>query len=159
MLCRTVAVFALATFLCGCQTTPPEKNLVSEEVRAALSAPSSVELLSLDPVADHSVKGFYGWTVLGRTTLSDQAASRLLSELKKGIPTFSGPVVECFTPRHGLRIEHSGKTVDLVICFECYRCLTYLDGKEDGFSVTRDPQPAFDAELTRAGMELAKKPS
>src|SRR6266511_2767014 len=40
----------------------------------------------------------------------------------------------CFNPRHGLRAEMNGKSVDLVICFECSGLIVYA-GKEKGVAV------------------------
>jgi hypothetical protein len=55
---------------------------------------------------------------------------------------------------------HEGKTVDVLICFECYWVYVYLDDKEepaDRIAITRDAQPLFDKVLRDAGIPLAKK--
>ena len=49
------------------------------------------------------------------------------------------------------------KTVDLVICFQCLSVQVYVHGKRvDGFLITDDPQPEFDAILRAAGIKLPK---
>jgi hypothetical protein len=65
---------------------------------------------------------------------------------------------KCFLPRHGIRVTADGKTIDLVICFECSWIYIYY-GDKDGPHVTTSggPQPAFDKVLKDNGVPLPKK--
>jgi hypothetical protein len=66
-------------------------------------------------------------------------------------------VAGCFIPRHGLRLKGGGKTVDLVICFQCLSAEVFVDGeRQKGFLTSGEPQTEFDATLKAAGVQLPK---
>jgi hypothetical protein len=121
-----------------------------------LEKAGEIELYSLDP-SERGVKdGFHGWKVLGKTTVKDaETVKKLAAAFKKGVEENKGIAAACFNPRHGIRLTHDGKTVDLVICFECYSVQEFVADKQGkGCLVTRSPQPAFDKVLKDAGVAL-----
>jgi hypothetical protein len=135
-----------------------------EQARAILSKAATFELYSLQPLKDKKAADgpgrLYGWKVLGKTTVkrADKAGKELLAGLEKAIGKGGG--AECFDPRHAIHAEHEGKSVDLVICFECHWVNVYLDGKNKLVSqLTVDPsiEPLFDKVLRDAKIPLAKK--
>jgi hypothetical protein len=144
----------------------PAKNELPPAVQAVLDKASTVELLSLDPAGiaktdDVPEKDrFHGYRVLGRTTLKDADPRKaVLAALDKGIKDSDGKVARCFNPRHGIRASADGKSVDLVICFECLQIQAYQgEVRNGGALTTRSPQPLFDKTLRDAGAELAPQP-
>ena len=65
---------------------------------------------------------------------------QLLDALYKGIADSDGNGAKCFDPRHGIRASVDGKTVDLVICFECSWVYVFYDKDENrrGVAVTTE---------------------
>src|SRR5262249_56401493 len=90
-----------------------------------------LELYSLAR-SERGVKdGFHGWKVLGSTTVKDaETVKKLAAAFKKGVEENNGIVAACFNPRHGIRLTHDGKTVDLVICFECFSVQEFVADKQ-----------------------------
>jgi len=132
-------------------------NKLPDNVRAALDRADALEVYSLDPSERNAKDGFHGWKVLGKTTLKDQAKRKeVLEALEKGMAE-STAGARCFIPRHGVRAAYGGRSVDLVICFECGWVYVY-DGDRDGPHLTTNgkPQPAFDKVLRDANVPLPK---
>jgi hypothetical protein len=133
---------------------------IPAEVKAALEKADSWELYSLDPEQrkDPPKVAFHEWRVLGKTTVKDaDTRKRLLAALEMGAKTNDGTVADCFNPRHGVRVKSGGKTVDLVICFECYKTVIYTGGeKTGGYKTERSPQTALNKVLTDAKVPLPK---
>jgi hypothetical protein len=87
----------------------------------------------------------------------DADRKRLADALRLGAEDNFGMAAGCFIPRHGLHLVGGGKTVDLVICFQCLQVQVFENGKETkGFLTSHDPQPEFDAILKAAGVKLPK---
>ena len=129
------------------------------EAAKLIEQADSFDLYSLNPESEGEDKnGFHGYTVLGKTTLKDKATrEKVLAAIKKGVGDSDGKAARCFIPRHGVHAVHKGKTVDLVICFQCLQIRVFVDGKRtQGFLTTGEPQKAFDATLKAARIELAK---
>ena len=137
-------------------------NAIPAAAAEALAKPDSVELLSLDPdrPKDKPKDDFHGWKVLGRTTIKDDAArKKLTADLAAAAEASEGLAAACFNPRHGLCVTRNGKTIDLVICFECLQVQVFEGDKDAGeFLITDTPQPAFDKVLRDAGVTLPAKP-
>jgi hypothetical protein len=169
-----VACVALGVALAAADEKKDEKkddNKLPDAIKAVLDKADSLEIYSLDPSLQLPVKDkekepekdpkdkFNGWKVLGKTVVKDKPAKdELLTALYKGVKDNEGVVAACFIPRHGIRATADGKTVDLVICFQCLQIYCFVDGKrEGGCLVTRSPQPAFDKVLKDANVPLAPK--
>ncbi len=140
------------------------ENKLPDKARAILAKADQIELYSLDPVTPvkKGAQGFHDWTVLGKTVLKGDAGKRLVAALEKGIAENKGEAARCFQPRHGIRATAKGKTVDLVICFECLQVYVYYDKTEkrdQTVLTTGSPEPTLDKALKDAGVRLAEKPA
>ena len=78
-----------------------------------------------------------------------------MAALHEGIANNDGTEAHCFWPRHALQTIDGGKTVDYVICFECFHVHVYEEGGPRYEKTTREPQAVFDQHLTRAGIPIA----
>ena|ERR1700722_1663745 len=140
-----------------------KKNVIPDNVKTILENATEYEVYSLDSDPGEGDKdGFHRWKVLGKTTVTNEKKrTTLLEALSKGVADNKGEAAKCFIPRHGLRATHDGKTVDLVICFQCMQVYVYDDPKSDKktktFLTTGSPEEAFDKVLKDAGVTLAKK--
>src|SRR5262245_33583320 len=126
-----VPLLVLATAgMIGCAGKSPASK-IPEIARVALEKADEFELLSILP--DHQQEkpkdDFHGWKVLGRTQIKNaDTRKKLVAALEKGVGENDGIIANCFNPRHGIRATHEGKTVDFVICFECFQVYLYADG-------------------------------
>jgi hypothetical protein len=126
------------------QITP--NNRIPETVERLLGKAKLFELYSLDPErkTDKGGKivpvkdGFHDWEVLGKTEVKGEAErKRLADALRFAAEDNFGMVAACFIPRHGIRLKGDGKTVDLVICFECLSVEVFVNGeRKEGFLTT-----------------------
>jgi hypothetical protein len=143
--------------LSGCSS-----NRLAPDARTILDRADEIELLSLDPDRDSKAKytdTFHGYGVMGKTTLSASVdRAKLLKALYQGIHTSDGMVAACFIPRHGIQATHDGKTVHLVICFQCMQIHVYVDGRQSSVLTTSAPASVFNQILTDAGVPLPKQP-
>jgi hypothetical protein len=161
MLARRTLCFALAVVAAGCASIPPaaDNNRMPADVQTVLDRCDEIELYSLDPARNLDTEKpkdeFHGWKVLGKTTLKTGDRKAVLAALNKGIKDSDGTVAACFNPRHGIKATHDGRTVELVICFECLSMqVNYGDGKTVSLTTTSTPQRAFDEALTDAKVPL-----
>jgi hypothetical protein len=109
------------------------QNKLPDAAKAVLDNAASLEIYSLQPEqakpgADES-KLFHGYPILAKATVKDEDKKKVLEALYKGIADNKGIAANCFIPRHGLRATNEGKTIDLVICFECLQ-VDLWDGKD-----------------------------
>jgi hypothetical protein len=94
-----------------------EERQLPEQAKAILAKATTFEVYSLEPdeeekPSDKSPR-LYEWKVLGKTRLkrADKPGTELLAAFEKGIG--EGVGARCFIPRHAIRAEHEGKSVDL----------------------------------------------
>ena len=167
-MCRMILLVSAALFLTAAMAPvhgdKDKTNKIPDAVVAVLEKADKWELFALDPVIvkgkeDKKDKGkddkaetrFHGWKVIGKTEVKDaETRTMLLASLKKGVAANKGEFALCFNPRHAIRATVEGKTVDLVICFECLRARSVVDGKMTEFLLTNAPQAAFDTVLVDA---------
>ena len=136
-----------------------DKNRPSDVVREVLDKAEQLKLLSLDPNARGGGPGYFnGYKVLGSTLVKDkETRKKLLTAFYKGVADSEGVVAACFTPRHGIRATSGGKTVDLVICFQCFSLQIFGPGKEKGgLLIVESPRDTFNKILTDAKVPLPK---
>jgi hypothetical protein len=173
---------ALLVLLSGCVAIAPnESDAKSNQLPSAaaklLDRADRVEVLSVDPAMrdrpqmvkpdgtpvppppPDTREDFHGFSVLGKTTVNGLLARRnVVSAVKRGIADSDGSVAACFLPRHGVRATVDGKTVDLVICFQCNSIRVYVDGEQAGTVLTAETsRDALDKVLTAAGVPLAPR--
>jgi hypothetical protein len=125
----------------------------------AMRNADSFELLSLDPERGRDDADFHRFKVLGRTMVTDPATrKRLYSALQSGARWNLPFPAMCFNPRHGIRVTAGGRTVDLVICFECSQVQVWQGGSHlTTFIVGQSPESVFDQALRDTGLPLAPK--
>lgn len=105
---------------------------------------------------------FHNYPVLGKFQVKDQKLKeQLLAAFYKGVEDGDKEeAAACFNPRHGIRAQHNGKTVDLVICFECHQFEMYPQRKR-GYDryvpITNSPQDTFDRALRSANVPLGHR--
>jgi hypothetical protein len=121
-----------------------------ELLALSFDAPTTPELLA-DP------QRFHGFEVLGRTTVTDEATrTQALDLIGRACRENDGMIAACFSPRHGVRAVHGGRTVDLVICFECYSLHVYADGALAQYGdLARSQEPELSALYRAAGLPIA----
>jgi hypothetical protein len=140
-----------------------EENTLPDQAKAILLKAEQIELYSLEPEPDKDKDKdkdtLQGWKILGKTVLKDASVRKsALNAVENGIGKGRG--AKCFDPRHALRATHDGKTVDLVICFECGWVYVYYDKKAERAATlvtSSKPQETLDKILKDAGVPLAKK--
>jgi hypothetical protein len=149
-------LFALAV---PCGADEKEKSL-PEEMKTVLEKADLIELISVNPERpkEKPKENVGGYAILGKTELKDEKRREVLDAMEKGIAA-GGPGARCFIPRHAIRATHDGKTVELVICFECAWVYTYVNGERTKTTLTtaKTPEPALDKILKDAGVMLAPK--
>jgi hypothetical protein len=149
-----VGVVALGTVGCSRGAEIPA------DAKAALETAGEWELYSLDPKrqTDPPKDAFHGWKVLGKATVKEaDTRKKLLAALDKGAADNKGIAAACFNPRHGIRVKAGDKTIDVVVCFECFSASVYTGDERTGsFLTTASPQPALDKVLTDAKVPLPK---
>ena len=155
---RSVAVALVGLVAFSGAAAAQEKQL-PEAATAVLDKAKEFTLYSLEPLERaEKDKSLHGWKVLGQTPVkAADTRSGLLDTVKKNVAGAGRDGIKCFDPRHAIRAAVDGKTVDLVICFECGWVYVYVDGKDAGrIIMLRDGQPGFDQILKAAGVPLAK---
>jgi hypothetical protein len=155
-------------------------SVLAWEFKTANNTPATRALRSIDPASVRMVlysinprkiwqgesaapdrKYFRNYRVIGSTEIvSPEERARVLDAFAKSVFDFvSGAYsIECFDPRHGLRVSIDGRTMDFLICFECQQVETKGFGKISGFSVNGEAQPVFDEVLRAHRVKLARKP-
>ncbi|MGE3806016.1 MAG: hypothetical protein AB7K24_15190 [Gemmataceae bacterium] len=135
----------------GAQTSA---DTIPAPAQTALDKGAKLELFALSPDPEegkNAKEAFHGYKVLNKTTLEGGDKSKIAAAFKKAVAANQGKAAFCFNPRHGIRVVHDKKTVDFLICFECFQVHLFIDGKEaKGFLTENSAQPVFDAMLKKA---------
>ncbi|MHC4910921.1 MAG: hypothetical protein ACYTF9_14530 [Planctomycetota bacterium] len=165
-------ILAASLIITGCSSSegpttssPAAASDLPADAETALRAGTDFFLFSVDPDLDfrfgggstEGVETFRGWKSLGSTTLAADARDRLVTALRTGVLDDGGVPVDCFIPRHGIRVTHDEQVHEFVICFQCSRIRWFIDGAQAGsLPVTTSPRDAFNAALVSAGLPLAE---
>lgn len=109
---------------------------------------------------------FHGHRIRGQVDVEEGPLRRRLTvALNRGLaenggwfgPRRSGL---CFRPRHGIRAVRGGRTIDLLICFECYQ-VRVLDGPDRTVGrtlpVSGTPRGVFDEVYGALGLSIAPR--
>lgn len=129
---------AMAAFmLAGCAAPMPNAPLASLGIEDATSLQVSVMALDGDTYPDMSDMGasvqenlMHGWTILQACSLdhgrpSIQVLRALNSDIAQG---YAGIPVDCFQPRHAVRIQSEDAVKEYLICFQCHNFQCWVDG-------------------------------
>jgi hypothetical protein len=139
-------------------TTAEIKQAFPKDSYMAFLSANKLTLYALKPEGQaDSSEIFQGRLVFGKTEIDTIQHQK---ELKGAfIREMAGArSTDCFKPRHGLRaVGSDGKTVDLVISFECGKFVVYSDGGNGEGSVKAENlEIPFNQILRNAGIEAAK---
>src|SRR5262249_39270121 len=131
---------------------------IPADARTILEKAEQLEVLSLDPAGnkEKAKELFHTYPVLGKVIVKDEKTRKaLVAALDTGAKENEGKIGKCFIPRHGIRATVDGKTLELVICFQCLQVHGYIGEKQNAnFLISKSPQPTFDKVLTDAGVKL-----
>jgi hypothetical protein len=126
----------------------------------AVDEPITLTLYSLDgktyPQLD-SEEAFHNFPVLGKVNVKNvKTKTEIVAAINAGVAE-GDSMAKCFWPRHGVSLSDGEKTLDFVICFECFQVKRF-DGESVSTTVTSAKrEPFFDKLLTDAGVEIAPK--
>ena len=101
-----------------------------------------------DPVPDSAIL-LHDWPVLQVCPIDLPATQqRLLNALDEGIANGGGVPVDCYNPRHAIRMESNTDTTDYMICFQC-RNYEVWDGEQrvGGGLISKSPESTFNEVL------------
>lgn len=88
------------------------------------------------------------WPILETRPITDRDDARaILGALDAGIAAEAFIPIDCFNPRHALRIEQDGSTIDYLICFQCRNYYAWRDDEEDpglGGNFGSEVKPVFE---------------
>lgn len=152
----------LLSICVGCSNSQPPG--LPKELRLALHGSPSFELISIDPEWHDPAEPYpadaareHGYVVLGRTNIADDSVrEQLIVELEQAAATPLDGSPACFAPRHLIRVQHAGKSFDLLICFQCWKAYAVIDGARQKFvPLSPAPAAAFDKVLAEAGIPIA----
>ncbi len=133
------------------------------ELFAKFRQSDEMELVSLDPRPKTQGPHLCGWTILGSTAIEDAALRlRLVDEIANAALPPGAIVMDCFEPRHALRIRCDGHRYDVIICFACNAVSVYADddtSQHTGFCITNAPNDSFNRVLSAAGVKSARAQS
>ena len=96
-------------------------------------------------------KVFHDHIVLAQTDVKDANVRQKIADVVNRGVRQGGSQAKCFNPRHGIHALQGGKTVDLVICYEC----SAIEVGENGHwktVTTSDVQSELDEAFQSAGM-------
>ena len=89
----------------------------------------------------------HGYSVIKACGIADrESREEILNAFEAGIADHQGGIpVDCFRPRHAIRIVQDGVTTDHLICFECSNWMSWTNDEQSGGGDTSDaPRRTFD---------------
>ena len=137
---------------------------VSQAIRSLSLSNPKVTIYSLNPdfSLSNSTKkpkvAFHDFPVLGSAQIADEKTKTLMVEaLAKSVPDKEpGYDVNCFAPKHGLRVATIKSTNEFVICFSCQKASAYGFREASWFYLTAMGSNDFSSVLTRHKIPIAK---
>lgn len=123
----------------------------------SLNRTDQFEIYALEP-SDGDRSGpsaFHGFTIVGRANVDDSSSQRTIAEIVDRGVRMGGNQARCFNPRHGIHATGSGRTVDLVICYECSSIVVHENGQSSTL-VTGNVQGDLDAAFQSAGLKPSR---
>lgn len=156
-----IVIATLAVLFSSCSHPGGLSPAVSSGLRAA----PVWELISLDPEWTEPTEPYaddapreHGAVVLGRTMISDPAVREdLVAQLEQAVAAPGDGQLACFAPRHMIRLQHAGQSLDLLICFQCRKAYAVINGQRQRFfSLSPAPEAAINQILTDQGIAIAR---
>lgn len=149
-------LLAIATIAACSRDTWSDVNVekgVPEEFHKALQEPDRVTFYTVmnpldSPDAREQIERMpklHYMGILGSQELTREEGRELIDTfiqaVKKGT---TEAAASCFNPHHVIRVEGAGKTVDIIVCFECQNFEVTPGGKLNAV-VFNDFRPMYDA--------------
>lgn len=161
LMLRQIFQFSLlACFLAGCRG--PVETAFPGDAHWILKVPDQLELMTLDPDLERfdakNAVAMHGYPILGTTRISDSATRDQLIKGLFGSLQPEGPRSACFNPRHAIRAMRGGKTVDVVICFECHLIWVYSGTRLTATTINDSAQATYEKVAEQAGLPAATRP-
>jgi hypothetical protein len=136
-------------------------NSLPASARGILASADKLEVLSIDVARNKEAEDFHGFRVLGTATVADKGLRRKLAGAIASAVAESTVYDVGFNygPRYGLRATSGGKTVEMVICFNCQQVAVYVGGKLTKECATkRTPLKLLDRILSDAAIPVPPSP-
>ena len=151
IICR--ALFLLITILLACSscgygnagsTTSQDPRLQSTMTLYRLDG----DRYPGDPVSDSAVL-LHDWPILQVCPIQLPATQqKVLNALDEGIANGGGVPIDCYNPRHAVRLESNTVTTDFMICFQCQNYEIWeRDERVGGGLISKAPQSTFNEVL------------
>ncbi len=170
VLALLLAKFAMAMFRSESREAQAyDHNALSLETAWIFERPGEFTLLSLRPFAEmrrwalgktnepatpSSLEQFHEHEVLGKASITNRAEQlELYGAITNGLRALEGNRFHSFDPRYAVRIEREGKTVDLILSFECRTAEERLSGKRE-LTISSAPADVFKRAFERHGLLL-----
>lgn len=131
--------------------------------REALVDSEEMEIFTLNPAPQvdddpHPAAAkdlLHNHRILGRAQVTDPGERAELGRLiDRSTRRFADgeAIADCFSPRHALRVERGGVTIDILICYQCANVHVYGKGWERDLG-TRDIQSRVDPIFAAHGLQ------
>ena len=157
---RVVAWSIVLAFIAGCTGDPGTGSTATPAATPAATrfGDGTFVLFRLngdrypgEPVAE-GAELLHQWEILETLPIpTPQDRSEIFMAFEDGMEDARrnpGIPVDCFRPRHAIRIDRDGTTTDHLICFECRNFMTWTDGEMTGGGATsKRPQAVFESFL------------
>ena len=144
-------LFAIIFLLVGCSSHNGETNTGSADPRTE----GAFTLYRLDgdrypgdPVPEGAVL-LHGWPILQTCSITAVTTREdLFNALDDGIANRGSVPIDCFNPRHAIRVNNKGVNVDYLICFQCQNYEIWNDNKRiRGGMTSSSPKSTFNQVL------------
>ena len=98
---------------------------------------------------------FDGCPVLGKVAVTDRHLKQtIMAALRQGIAEDKGLRPKCFYPRHGIRIVFGSRTIDYLICYQCYSIVITEGSQKAGRGTSDVSKSLLNKTLQDAGVTL-----
>ncbi len=135
---------------------------LGSEARQELREAEVFELLTLKPVYTHHADAtepgiWHDCEVLGRVAVTDpKLRTELIESLNRSVRE-RGTMFACFNPRHAIHAVWKGKSVDVVICFECEQFDLYDGDQHWHGTLSKYAKEKFEAVVVRLGLPVPEE--
>jgi hypothetical protein len=143
-----------------------EQRRIAAAVASLPAKDARMTLYSLDPMRSGKDSGdkeklFHKYFILGQVEITDpDERTQLIALLAEDIRLKEGRwSIQCFDPRHGLRVSTSAGDCDFVICFACRKIQAHNFPADSHFDISGFARIKFNAALDRHGLERAPERS
>jgi len=133
-------IFLVALLAFGVARGAP--NVLPAPLGQVLDSASSVVLYSLEPIMQQPGMRdqLDGFDILGKVNLDREETKICVATFEKAIADSNGQAMDCFDPRHALRVFSDGHNYDFLLCYACDHLAVYRDGRDvGGVSVAGSP--------------------